>query len=307
MTGGSKLARRMAYKKQLEEEYRLANEKINVKGVKKYLGYSFSLEEMLENPYSYEVIDRKKLNKVEEEDEEEAHRKNAAIDETNRATVEDNKRKERLKAIEEENRRREREKLRAIENENQRKEDERLRLEKLERKRLEEEAAANAKMEAEILEIKRMEEEQARLAMEEQLRLERTKKLEEEKKMIEMKELEEIRKLKLEEDARTEETKLSPEEEKSIKDLELEEFEEMKKTEERIKQLELSIASLDDELERFEIERMKGKTKKVMKRMSLVISDTTDDELDNILEQTTVNGFMENEVLWGKYLGKENV
>merc|ERR1712007_207742 len=110
-----------------------------------------------------------------------------------------------------------------------------------------------------------------------------------------MGELEEIRKLKFEEDARTEEA------EKAIKDLELKELEEMKKTEERIKQLELSIASLD-----VEIERMKGKTKKVMKRMSLVISDTTDDELDDILQQTTVNGFMENEVLWGKYLRKEN-
>ena len=81
----------------------------------------------------------------------------------------------------------------------------------------------------------------------------------------------------------------------------------MKKTEERIEQLELSIASLDDELERFDIEKMKGKTKKIMKRMSLVISDTTDDELDDILQQTTVNGFMENEILWGKYLEKENV
>ena len=86
----------------------------------------------------------------------------------------------------------------------------------------------------------------------------------------------------------------------------LTQFEEMRKTEERIRQLELSIASLDDELEMFDIERMKGKTKKVMKRMSLVITDSTDDELDNILQQTTVNGFMENEDLWGKYLGKGN-
>lgn len=119
-----------------------------------------------------------------------------------------------------------------------------------------------------------------------------------------MKEIEEIRKLKKEEESRTEDPQMSPEEEQIIKALEIEEYEEMMKTEERINQLELSIASLDYELERFDIERMKDKTKKVMKRMSLVISDTTDDELDIILQRTTVNGFMENEVLWGKYLVK---
>jgi len=326
MAGGSKLARRMAYKKQLEEEYRLAAEKIKVKGVIKHSNYNFRFGEYT----TFEVVDmeRKRMVKVEEVEEEEINVNDKAIEEANRlkerdilraiekqnskererlrVIEEENQRKEseRLRAIEEEILRKERERLRAIEEENLRRERERLRLEELERKRIEDEEAAKAIREAEMLEKLRLEEEQARLAKEELLRMERARKLEEEKKMIEMKELEEIRRLQLEEDSRIEEPKLSPEEEQAIKDLELKEYEEMKKTEERINQLELSIASLDDELERFDIEKMKGKTKKVMKRMSLVITDTTDDELDEILQQTTVNGFMENEVLWGKYLKK---
>jgi len=123
--------------------------------------------------------------------------------------------------------------------------------------------------------------------------------------MIELKEIEEIRRLKKEEDSRTEDPHICPEEENITKELENEEYEEMKNTEERINQLELSIALLDDELERFDIERMKNKTKKVMKRMSLVLSDTAVDDIENILQVTTVNGFMRDEVLWGKYLGKE--
>ena len=40
----------------------------------------------------------------------------------------------------------------------------------------------------------------------------------------------------------------------------------------RIKELELSIASLDDQLERFEIEKMNCKTREVKKRMSIATS-----------------------------------
>ena len=54
--------------------------------------------------------------------------------------------------------------------------------------------------------------------MEEHLRLEKAKKVAEEIRIIEFKELEEIRKLKFEEDARTKEAK------KAVKDLELEEL-----------------------------------------------------------------------------------
>jgi len=344
MAEGSKLARRMAYKKQLEEEYRLAAEKIQVTGVKKHHGYTYKLADIRESQ-SYESMTSKRMNKVQEE--EEINRKNKIIDETNRlnAIVEENIRKDRLK---EENSRKENERVKPIEVENGIKEKERfqgiIKENKIEEREIsralqekdneriqrmitveeetirerghltldevaheETEEMEDAKEDDETFNQNRIKEEEEHLAMQEQLRLEKSKKLEEQKKIIELKELEEIRKLKFEEDVKTEEAKLSQEAEKAIKDLELEELEEMKKTEERIKQLELSIASLDDELERFEIERMRGKTKKVMKRMSLVISDTTDDELDDILQQTTVNGFMENEILWGKYLGKENV
>merc|ERR1712083_321990 len=83
MAGGSKLARRMAYKKQLEEEYRMAAEKIQVKGVKRHLGYSYKISDIMELPL-YEVVGSKRMSKVEEEDEEESNRKNKIIDETNR-------------------------------------------------------------------------------------------------------------------------------------------------------------------------------------------------------------------------------
>merc|ERR1712179_262583 len=113
MAGGSKLARRMAYKKKLEEEYRMAAEKIQVKGVKRNHGFTCKLPDIMELP-SYEVIRSKRMSKFEEEDEEESNRKNRIIDETNRlnAIVEENIRKDRLK---EENSRQKNERLRAHE------------------------------------------------------------------------------------------------------------------------------------------------------------------------------------------------
>ena len=69
----------------------------------------------------------------------------------------------------------------------------------------------------------------------------------------------------------------------------------------------MSIATLDGELERYDLENMKAKTRKVVKRMSLVIKDTEDEEIDMILKATTVTSFMENEDLWEKYLQKGSV
>jgi len=321
----------MAYKKQLEEEYRIAAEKIQVKG-KKHLGYTLRLSDIKEAPYSYDVMDKRKMAKLAEKDEEEMNRQNKIISECNRlnAIVEENLRKDRLQATEEKNSKKEKyqrveertskkekevlnhdevndkikDRLNCFEKDNEEGKSECLAVQVMEQKISQEEEITISETASENIEEQLIKEEQARLEMEEQLRLEKAKKLEEEKKMIEMKELEEIRNLQFQEDARADEPTINVEDEQAIKDLEQKEFEEMKKTEERIKQLELSIASLDDELERFDIERMKNKTKKVMKRMSLVISDTTDDELDDILKQTTVNGFMENEVMWEKYLKK---
>jgi len=278
MSGGSKLARKMALKKKLEEEYRLAAERMRVAKVSKFSGYRIREESVREE--SKVDINKKKQIYIQEEI---AETEESISSQTSDPNAEEN----RLREIEQ------------------------LRLKELERKMIEEDIAAQARRDAEVAEKRRIEDERIRLEAEEKkkiadkIRKERAKKLEEEKKMIEMKEIEEIRQLKKEEESRTEDKKISTEEEQSLKALEKKELEEIQKTEERIRQLEHSIATLDVELERFDIERMKDKTKKVMKRMSLVISETTDVELDNILQRTTVNGFMENEIMWGKYLGKE--
>ena len=84
-----------------------------------------------------------------------------------------------------------------------------------------------------------------------------------------LKEIEEIKLQKIEEDLRTEEEKRIEEEEKIQKEIEEKETEKLLEIETKIKQLESSISDLDWELERIEIEKMKKKTKHVMKRMSL--------------------------------------
>ena len=81
----------------------------------------------------------------------------------------------------------------------------------------------------------------------------------------------------------------------SIKDDELSEIEK------RIRELELSIASLDNELERFEIEKMNCKTREVKKRMSLVTGDCEND-ITNVLNSGSVDSFIKNGNVWGKYV-----
>ena len=83
-------------------------------------------------------------------------------------------------------------------------------------------------------------------------------------------------------------------------------FDEMNTIQERIKELELSIASLDNDLERFDIERIKHKTRQVVKRMSKVLGQTENNEVQEILKVKTVNGFMKDNILWGKYMVTEN-
>ena len=303
MSGGSKLARQMAYKKQLEEEYRLAAERMNVPRVKRYSRYSLRLDEIYEVPVE-SLRERKRTNCTIEKFEENSHKESESTKAAAKKDMEIILRKQaeekRLSIQIEAMRLEELAKLREKEEEEERLQ--LLRKKEEEVRRLEEERLVQEEKDKK----RKLEEEERKNKLKEKMERERAQRIEEEKRIIEVKELEEIRKLKLEEDSRTDELKRTPEEEEEIKKLEEKEYEEMKKTEERIKQLELSIASLDDELERYDIEHMKAKTKKVMKRMSLVISDTTDDDLDNILQQTTVKGFMENEDLWGKYLGVEN-
>merc|ERR1712013_74180 len=78
--------------------------------------------------------------------------------------------------------------------------------------------------------------------------------------------------------------------------------EEIKRTEEKIKELEQSIACLDNDLERYEIESMKEKTKRVVKRMNTVLGYNEVPQNMNMLKEKTVKGFMSNNILWGKYL-----
>ena len=71
--------------------------------------------------------------------------------------------------------------------------------------------------------------------------------------------------------------------------------------EKRIRELELSIASLDNELERFEIEKMNFKTREVKKRMSLVTGDNEND-LSKVLNSGNVDSFIKDGNLWKKYV-----
>ena len=66
--------------------------------------------------------------------------------------------------------------------------------------------------------------------------------------------------------------------------------------EKRIRELELSIASLDDELERFEIEKMNSKTREVKERMSIV-SLIDEDDVEKVL-----NSELRDTKMWAKYM-----
>ena len=72
----------------------------------------------------------------------------------------------------------------------------------------------------------------------------------------------------------------------------------------RIKELEQSIASLDNDLERINIERMKDKTRQVVERMKTAFGHDEPNEIKakNVLSKKTVNGFMKSSILWRKYL-----
>ena len=71
--------------------------------------------------------------------------------------------------------------------------------------------------------------------------------------------------------------------------------------EKRIRELELSIASLDDELERFEIDKMNSKTREVKERMSIV-SRSDEDDVDKVLNSGTVDAFIRDTKIWDKYM-----
>ena len=270
----TKLARQMALKKKLEEEYRLANEKMNQKvtPIKKYHSMQFDFDAKPRYPpieirsrRSVIIVDVDTSNVLDEITEKEKIKR--ADEEAERKKI-----KERLRQEEEERLRREEEERMKRELE------ERLRAEEEERRRKEE------------LRRKKLEERHRRLA---------AKRRREERRAFEEREMEKIRTFML--DDRCEK---SQEEKERLRELEEAQYEEMMKTEQRIKQLETSIATLNFELERYDLEDMKDKTRRVVKRMSLVLKDVEDEEVDIVLKATTVTGFMENENLWSQYMSQ---
>merc|ERR1712013_348666 len=102
------------------------------------------------------------------------------------------------------------------------------------------------------------------------------------------------------------EEEIRQEEQKRI--MEEEENEEVKKVNKRIREVEDSIAALDWELERIEIDKMKKKTKKVIKRISQIVEEDpeTGDEVTHSIKRETVRVFMINRSMWNKYLKLES-
>ena len=80
----------------------------------------------------------------------------------------------------------------------------------------------------------------------------------------------------------------------------------MKKVKRRIREVEDSIASLD--WEREEVEMMKIKTEKVIKRISQIGEDDMEngDEVTTSIKRETVKVFMINKSMWNKYLKVES-
>ena len=270
----TKLARQMALKKKLEEEYRLANEKMNQKvtPTKRYHSMQFDFDAKPRYP-PIEIRSRRSV--IIEDVETNNVLDEIAEQEKIKRADEEAKRKE----LEERLRQEEEERLRREEEERIKRElEEKLRAEEEERRRKEE------------LRRKKLEERQRRLA---------AKRRREERRAFEEREMEKIRTFML--DDRCEN---SQEEKERLRELEEAQYEEMMKTEQRIKQLETSIATLNFELERYDLEDMKDKTRKVVKRMSLVLKDVEDEEVDIVLKATTVTGFMENEDLWSQYMSQ---
>ena len=266
----TKLARQMALKKKLEEEYREAKERMHdrmsLTGPRKYYPMSFDLS--AEHQYKPTEIRRRNQVIIEEE-----------------APVEE------VQELPEQREGEEQEANARLRSE----EEERGLREEAERQRLQEEEEART-----------VREEEERRQMEEKKRKEEIKRRKAERRRIELREIEESRKLMVAEDAKFD----KPEDVEKVK-LDQEQLEEAQKTEERIKELELSIATLDLELERFDLEKMRSRTRQVKKRMSLVINDREweeeEERRDLVLAAPTVAGFMQNDHLWGKYLRRGSV
>ena len=271
----TKLARQMALKKKLEEEYREANERLNeslkLSRARKYHSMSFDFD--YQPKHSIVEIRERNMIQVEEEvdnnpKDEEKPVGTVIVDiemrteDISRVSVSDHE-----DVIEE------------TDHEIKSDDDERLRLE--------------LKLKEEENNKRRTEEVKRRKMMREKLKRAEAKRR---KEKAEKREFEEIRMFIGEN---------NDEDVERQKALQQAQVKELEKNEEQIRKLEMSIATLDMELERFDLEEMRNRTKKVVKRMSLVMKDSEEDpdeHVDFILQSSTVKGFMQDKQLWGKYV-----
>ena len=265
----TKLARQMALKKKIQEEYKEAKERMeermSLSGPRKYYPMSFDLSS---EHLQYKPVEMRRRNQVIIEEEPSAQEVQQVTEQKEKEEATTRLRTE---------------------------EEQRCRREEAERRRLEEEE----------LEARNIREKKERKQMEDKKRKEDIKRRRTERRRIELREMEESRKLMVAEDAKFD----KPEDVDKVK-LDQEQLEEAQKTEERIKELELSIATLDQELERFDLEKMRSRTRQVKKRMSLVMNDREweeEERSDLVLAAPTVAGFMQNDHLWGKYLRRGSV
>ena len=277
MVKSTKLARKMELKKKIEEEYRLAAERMKVTRVNRYQEYWDREEE--DKEVFLEDKTRPHVEGKDKETEEILEKEQQKHEKKNKGNIFE---EDMLNGKEETN------KILIKETMNQ--------------------FMTGAKTE----EIRPKEEKDIKTELEPQkIRKERQrkknggKKQETERKINENKELKEVKKLQEEEQFRLNQKVIISKDEQEETNHEEKEIEETRKTEERIRELEVSIATLDDKLERFDIERMKDKTKNVVKRMTTAMGDANKLEIKDVLKVKIVNRFMKNRILWGTYLATE--
>ena len=271
----TKLARQIAYKKKLEEEFRLAEERKRFERKSKYSGYEGCVYETWQGG---DAVRGRKLN----------NDLDFSVREYNEKEIENQlKENEKKKKADYEEEKQEWMKKREIYIARAAK------FSELKKMRLKGKARI-VKSKKFILEEKDIWEAFDSIIKENGMALQD---LEDYKITVEHKEKEEREKLELERDLKI---KLG----EPYKDLEKEapktesDLREIKK---RIRELELSIASLDDELERFEIDKMNSKTREVKERMSIV-SGSDENDCAKVLNSGNIDAFIKDTKIWDKYM-----
>eukprot|EP00092_Neocalanus_flemingeri_P069650 GFUD01085404.1.p1 GENE.GFUD01085404.1~~GFUD01085404.1.p1 ORF type:complete len:276 (+),score=109.67 GFUD01085404.1:102-929(+) len=267
----SKLGRQMAYKKKLEEEQRLAEERRMAGTKSKYPGYQVRLLETGEcGREGYRRQNNYNRGALHAEEDKERE-----LDILKQKQREEEYQKEKAKLL----KKREEYMERAAT------------FSELKKERINEKNIDKSKQKI-FVEEEEMWAELEKVIKENEIAL---KDLEDYRIFVEVNENKEKMKLKLEEELRIGTQENCKE---GITDIE---EEKLSQTEQRIRELELSITSLDYELDRLEIEKMNCKTRQVKKRMSQVTGDSAK-ELQNMLKPGTVEAFIKDGNMWRKYL-----